>query len=70
VTAAAGAHDQPLVVYHAASVKPLVCSTPVNQDRAASPARECRHKSFVINLIGAIVVAFTHRAAPPALGIA
>jgi len=47
VIAAAVAHDHSLVMYEAASVKALVSSTPVNRDRAASPAN-ARHKSFVI----------------------
>ena len=57
MTTAAGAHDQQLVLYYAAS---MFTSLLVGLLAIARRARrECRHKSFVINLIGAIVVAFT-----------
>jgi hypothetical protein len=57
VTAAAGAHDQQLVLYYAASVFKSFLVGLLAIARFAR--RECRHKSFVINLIGAILVAFT-----------
>lgn len=54
---AAGAHDQQLVLYYHASVFMSFLVGLLAMARLAR--RECRHKSFVINLIGAIVVAFT-----------
>ena len=57
MTTAAGAHDQQLVLYYAAS---MFTSFLVGLLAIARFARrERRHKSFVINLIRAIVVAFT-----------
>jgi hypothetical protein len=57
MTTAAGAHDQQLVLYYAASVfmSSLVSLLAI----ARFARRECRHQSFVINPIEAIVVTFT-----------
>ena len=57
MTTAASAHDQQLVLYYAPSVFMSFLVSLLAMARFAHP--ECRHKSFVINLIGAIVVAFT-----------
>ena len=57
MTTAAGAHDQQLVLYYAASMFMSFLAGLLAIARLAR--RERRHKSFVINLIGAIVVAFT-----------
>jgi hypothetical protein len=57
VTTAAGAHDQQLVLYYAATVLISFLLGLLAMPRFAS--RECLHKSIVINLIRAIVVAFT-----------
>ena len=54
---AAGVHDQQLVLYYAASVLMSLLVGLLAIARLARP--ECRHKSFVINPIGAITVAFT-----------
>ena len=69
MTTAAGAHDQQLVLYYPASVSRAFLVGLLAMPRFAS--RECLDKSIVINLIRAIVVAFTlivksrPRAAPP-----
>jgi hypothetical protein len=57
VTTAAGAHDQPLVAYYAASVFMSFLVGLLTMDRLAR--RERRHKPFVMNLIGAIIIVFT-----------
>jgi hypothetical protein len=57
VTTAAGAHDQQLVLYYPASVSRAFLVGLLAMPRF--PSRECLHKSIVINLIRAIVVAFT-----------
>jgi hypothetical protein len=57
VTTAAGAHDQQLVLYYHASVSRAFLVGPLAMPRL--DRRECLHKSIVINLIRAIVVAFT-----------
>jgi hypothetical protein len=57
VTTAAGAHDQQLVLYNAASTFTRLTRRSA-RDRPPRP-RERRHKSLVTNLIRAIVVAFT-----------
>jgi peptidoglycan/LPS O-acetylase OafA/YrhL len=57
VTTAAGAHDQQLVPYYAATAFMSLLVGLLAMARFAR--RKWRHKSFVINLIGAIVVAFT-----------
>ncbi len=57
MTTAAGVHDQQLVLYYPASVFMSFLVGLLAVARFA--LRECRHNSFVINLIGAIVVAFT-----------
>jgi hypothetical protein len=57
VTTGAGAHDQQLVLYYHASVFMSFLVGLLAMPRFAR--RECRHKSIVMNLIGAIVVAFT-----------
>jgi hypothetical protein len=57
VTTAAGAHDQQLVLYYPASVSRAFLVGLLAMPRFAR--RECLHKSIVINLIRAIVVAFT-----------
>ena len=57
MTTAAGAHDQQLVLYYPASVSRAFLVGLLAMPRFAS--RECLHKSIVINLIRAIVVAFT-----------
>jgi hypothetical protein len=57
VTTATGAHDQQLILYYAAS---MFTSSLVGLLVIARRARrECRHQSFVINPIEAIVVTFT-----------
>ena len=57
MTTAAGAHDQQLVLYYPASVSRASLVGLLAMPRF--PSRECLHKSIVINLIRAIVVAFT-----------
>jgi hypothetical protein len=57
VTTAAGAHHQQLILHYPASTftSSLVSLLAI----ARRARRECRHQSFVMNPIGAIVVAFT-----------
>jgi len=57
VTTSTGARDQQHVLYFAASVFMSFLVGLLAMPRFAS--RECLHKSIVINLIRAIVVAFT-----------
>jgi hypothetical protein len=57
VTTAVGAHDQRLVLCYPASVSRAFLVVLLAMARFSS--RECLHQSIVINLIRAIVIAFT-----------